>query len=97
MTDFIQNNREYYTDVTGAVSCAQSAGSCTGGVGVGTRAQRPANCTTGVMWWATDQGGDWNTLGGGSNDGTMDKCTATNTWTNAVYTPRTYPHPLGEP
>jgi transcriptional regulator with XRE-family HTH domain len=37
---------------------------------------------------------NWNTSNGSTNDGTLDVCTATNTWTNAVYTPYTYPHPL---
>lgn len=88
-TDFIQNNREYYKDE--GASC--SGASCADGVGVGARASRPGNCTTGTAWWATDQGGNWDTSNGSANDGTLDKCTATNTWTNAVYTPKTYPHP----
>lgn len=59
------------------------------GVGSGTLANRPAACTTGVGYWATDQG-TWNTLG---TDGLFYKCTSTNTWT-LFYTPLTYPHPL---
>jgi hypothetical protein len=92
-TSNIIKNRDYYTD-HGNTNCNQGAGSCTAGVGSGTRAQRPANCTTGVAWWSTDQGGNWNTSNGTANDGTLDICTATNTWTNAAYTPYTYPHPL---
>lgn len=85
-TSRLVQNRDYYI----------STGSFTGtvGVGVGTRASRPATCTTGVAYWSTDQGGNWNTVSGGANDGTLDVCTATDTWTNAVYTPYTYPHPL---
>ncbi len=61
-----------------------------GGMGAGARGSRPGNCTTGTAWWASDQG-TWNSLG---DDGVLDVCTATNTWTNAVYTPLPYPHPL---
>jgi hypothetical protein len=64
------------------------------GVGSGARSSRPGTCTTGVAYWSTDQGGNWNTSNGDANDGTLDVCTETNTWTNASYTPYTYPHPL---
>jgi hypothetical protein len=79
-------NRDYYL----------TASSFTGatGVGRGTRASRPGTCTTGVAYWATDAGGNWDTDNGTSDDGTLDICTSTNTWTNASYTPYTYPHPL---
>jgi len=70
----------------------------TSGVGCGTLANRPATCTTGVGYWATDQ--SCSDLSGvvGVNpttpiSGMLYKCTATNTWT-AYYTPYTYPHPL---
>ncbi len=59
------------------------------GVGAGTLAARPATCTAGVGYWATDQGG-WNTLGA---SGVFYKCVSRNTWALA-YTPLTYPHPL---
>jgi parallel beta-helix repeat protein len=92
-------NRDYYV-YEGNSSCNPGAGACTAGVGSGTLAQRPASCTTntsevggGVAWWATDQGGNWNTSNGTANDGRLYKCTGTNTWT-AYYTPYTYPHPL---
>lgn len=64
----------------------------TSGVGSGTLANRPATCTTGVAYWATDQG-NWNTSGNGFGQGVLYQCSATNTWT-AYYTPYTYPHPL---
>lgn len=79
-------NRDYYKET--------ASFNGTVGVGVGVRASRPATCTTGVAYWSTDQGGNWHTTNGTANDGTLDVCTATNTWTNAVYTPYTYPHPL---
>jgi hypothetical protein len=62
------------------------------GVGSGTIASRPATCTTGVGWWATDQG-SWDTTIAANTSGLFYKCTSTNTWT-LFYTPYTYPHPL---
>jgi hypothetical protein len=53
------------------------------GVGVGLLADRPATCTTGVGYWATDTN-------------TLYRATATNTWT-AYYRPYAYPHPLTFP
>lgn len=82
--DFIQEDREVYVQ--------DSMFDGTSGTGSGARASRPATCTTGVAWWATDQG-SWNTSGSGGQ-GVLDKCTATNTWTNAAYVPYEYPHPL---
>ena len=82
----LQFNRDAYTDegitFNGTV-----------GVGSGTLASRSATCTAGVAYWATDQGGNWDTLHGGANDGQLYKCTATNTWT-LYMTPAIYPHPL---
>jgi len=67
-------------------------------MGCGTPAARPATCTVGVGYWATNQ--SCSNLSGmvGANhtetiSGTLYKCTATNTWT-AYYIPYTYPHPL---
>ena len=80
----IQQNRDFFdytTSFTGAT-----------GTGAGTLASRPATCTTGVGYFATDQG-NWNTSGNGFGSGVLYKCTATNTWT-AYYTPYTYPDPL---
>lgn len=61
----------------------------TSGVGVGVIGSRPATCTTGVGYWATDEG-SWNASG---DDGRLYRCTATNTWT-LHFTPYDYPHPL---
>lgn len=87
-SDVIQANRDYYAYT------ASFDG--TVGVGSGARSSRPSTCTTGVAWWSTDHGGNWDTRNASSQDGTLDKCTATNTWTNAAYTPFAYPHPLTE-
>ncbi len=92
-SSIIAQNRDFYLH-HGNTSCDPGAGTCSAGVGVGTRAQRPANCTTGVAWWSTDQGGNWHKTNGTSNDGTLDVCSATNTWSDGHYTPYTYPHPL---
>ena len=69
------------------------------GLEQGALASRPSTCTTGVAYWATDQG-TWNTTdtaGPQSSvvgvQGELFQCTATNTWT-LFYTPYTYPHPL---
>jgi hypothetical protein len=70
-----------------------------GGVGFGTLANRPATCTAGVGYFATDQG-SWNTSTSNPQgvqqngaDGLLYTCTSTDTWT-LYYTPYTYPHPL---
>jgi len=88
-THIIANRDYYYTN-------ASFDG--TTGVGCGTLASRPATCTTGVGYWATDQSCSSLTgLVGASPatpiSGTLYKCTATDTWTS-YYTPYTYPHPL---
>jgi hypothetical protein len=79
-------NRDYYLHT--------SSFNGTVGIGVGVRAARPTTCTTGVAYWSIDQGGNWSMTNATPNDGTLDVCTATNTWTNAAYTPYTYPHPV---
>lgn len=79
----IKANRDYYNYT------ASFDG--TSGVGVGTLADRPATCTIGVGYWATDQG-SWNKTPGGEQ-GVLYKCTSTNTW-KKYYEPYEYPHPL---
>ena len=76
-------NRDYFT---------YSAGfNGTIGVGEGTLANRPSTCTTGVAYWATDQG-EWNSRNAGP-DGQLYKCVSPNTWA-VGYIPLPYPHPL---
>jgi hypothetical protein len=81
-------NRDYYLYT--------SSFNGTSGVGSGPRSSRPSSCTAGVAYWSTDQGGNWNTSNSSANDGTLDICTSTNSWTNAAYTPYTFPHPLAQ-
>jgi hypothetical protein len=86
-------NRDYYRH-NGNTGCDPDAASCTTGVGVGTIEQRPDDCTTGVAWWATNQG-EWDSTDGEGTplehdnggaapngaDGKMYVCSAPNTWT----------------
>jgi hypothetical protein len=76
-------NRDYYSYT--------ASFNGTAGVGVGTLANRPATCTPGVSYWATDQG-NWNESGSGGQ-GVLYKCVSQNKW-ELYYTPYTYPHPL---
>ncbi len=88
-------SRDFYVENTNQASQSNSVapfdGTNTIGVGHGTLTNRPATCTTGVAYWATDQG-NWNQSGSGEQ-GQLFVCTATNSWT-PYYTPYTYPHPL---
>jgi len=96
----LQSNRDFYLwcNASSPSGCT-SAFNGTVGTGTGTLASRPSTCTTGVAYWATDQG-NWNTASTAGPQssvvgvqGELFKCTATNTWT-LFYTPYTYPHPL---
>lgn len=87
---WIVSNRDYYEH--------NASFDGTSGVGCGTLANRPATCTTGTAYWATDQScTDMTGMVGKAPStpisGTLYKCTATNTWSE-YYTPYTYPHPL---
>jgi hypothetical protein len=89
--DAMFNNADYYLwcNASSPTGCTSFDGSQ--GVGSGQLANRPSTCTTGVAYWATDQG-NWNQSGSGGQ-GELFKCTSTNTWT-LFYTPYTYPNPL---
>ena len=68
------------------------------GVGCGTLANRPAVCSTGQGYWATNQSCTDLTGMVGVNpatpiSGTLYKCASTNTWVS-VGSPLPYPHPL---
>jgi hypothetical protein len=86
-------NRDYYTENVNqaAQTGPTSPFNGTSGMGHGTMANQPTTCTTGVGYWATDQG-NWNQSGSGGQ-GELFLCTAANTWT-LFYTPYTYPNPL---
>jgi hypothetical protein len=94
--------RDWYTDNSGGQQTSPTSpfnGTCntTGNqIGWGTLANRPTTCTTGVSYWATDQG-NWNSSGqnfpNGTSQGQLYKCSATNTWALS-YAPYAYPHPL---
>ena len=88
-TNTFTQNADYYLGTTDTGTQISFNG--TVGVGNGTLASRPSTCTTGVAYWATDQG-SWNQSGSGGQ-GELFKCTATNTWT-LFYVPYSYPHPL---
>lgn len=91
VSDHIKADRDYYNAVSAAAQASPTSPfKGTTGMGFGTLANRPPTCTTnalesggGVGYFATDQGAQ----------GTLYRCSATNTWT-AWYTPFTYPHPL---
>jgi hypothetical protein len=95
----VQSDRDYYQQASNIQTSSTSPFNGSSGTGWGTLANRPTTCTTGVGYFATDQG-SWNTstsnpYGVQQNgaDGVLYKCTSTNTWTS-YYTPYTYPHPL---
>jgi hypothetical protein len=95
----VVSDRDYYLPASGIQTNSTTPFNGTTGTGWGTKANRPATCTTGVAYWATDEG-SWNTSGSNPQgvqqsgaSGNLYQCTATNTWTLS-YTPYTYPHPL---
>ncbi len=83
---YIKSNRDVF--LTDVANCAAGGLSCTKGVGRGTLAQRPGNCSNadfpgtfpGPGYFATDTN-------------TLYRCTSPNTWAT-YYTAYTYPHPL---
>jgi len=87
-------NREWYAEslTQAAQTSPTSPFNGTSGMGHGTLANCPTTCTTGVGYWATDQG-NWNQSGDGFGQGELFVCTAPNTWT-LYYIPYVYPHPL---
>ena len=88
--EFTQN-QDYYLWCNSASPSGCSSFNGTQGVGSGPLSSRPSSCTTGVAYWATDQG-NWNKSGNGGQ-GELYLCSATNTW-SLFYTPYQYPHPL---
>ena len=88
-------SRDFYVENSNQSAQTNSTspfdGTNTVGIGHGSLANRPTTCTTGVGYWATDQG-NWNHSGSGGQ-GQLYICSATNTWT-PYYAPYSYPHPL---
>jgi hypothetical protein len=89
--DHIKPERDYYNAVSASTQTSPTNPfNGATGMGFGTLANRPITCTTntlesggGVGYFATDQG----------PQGTLYRCSATNTW-SAQYQPYTYPHPI---
>lgn len=77
-------NRDFYSQVNGFNGSE--------GMGRGPVSARPSSCTTGVGYWAVDEG-EWDSTNGAAPDGRLYLCTSPNKWTLA-YTPYLYPHPL---
>ncbi|MGZ3744486.1 MAG: hypothetical protein ACXVB1_04035 [Pseudobdellovibrionaceae bacterium] len=93
----IVENSTYWKDNTSCIAPSLCS-NITSGVGCGTLANLPANCTTGTGFWVTNQSCTDLTGSVGVNpanpiSGTLYKCTSTNQWT-AFYKPLAYPHPL---
>jgi hypothetical protein len=89
-SNHIKSNRDYYT--------YNASFDGKSGVGCGKPANRPATCTPGVSYWATEQSCTDMTGMVGTNPatpikGTLYKCNASGQWVTH-YTPYTYPHPL---
>lgn len=89
-SDHIKANRDYYT--------YNASFDGKSGVGCGKPANRPATCSPGVAYWATEQSCTDMTGMVGANPsipikGTLYKCNASGQW-ETHYTPYTYPHPL---
>lgn len=91
----IKENIDWFVQATSFDGTLQTGA----GMGCGILASRPATCTTGAGYWATDQSCssvDTDTVGAHPKtpiSGVLYKCTSPNVWT-AYYTPYTYPHPL---
>jgi hypothetical protein len=94
----IVENRDFYNQDN--TNCPAGGANCTAGMGVGTLAQRPGSCTSGVGYWATDQGtwktaipsqGTWPS----GEQGVLYQCVA-GSW-QIHYTPYVYPHSLVTP
>lgn len=90
-------DREYYNPASAIQSNATTPFNGTTGTGWGTLANRPTTCTTGVGYFANDQG-SWNQSASNpygvqfsGADGLLYKCTSSNIWT-LYYTPFCYPY-----
>jgi hypothetical protein len=95
-TGRVVRNRDYYAEsLNQAVQSSSTSpfdGTKTLGIGHGTLTDRPATCTIGTAYWATDQG-SWNTSSSGGQ-GVLYICGASGWPSTPSYIPYTYPHPL---
>jgi len=91
-TAVCRENEHFYNYKGSLQTTSSSPFNGTTGVGAGIISRRPGTCTTGVGYWATDEG-EWDSSNGATADGRLYLCTSTNTWTLS-YTPYTYPHSL---
>lgn len=85
-------NRDYFSDGANSNEWTTPGAALTAGVAWGKLANRPTSCSSGVGYWATDQG-NWNQSGNGFGQGELFVCTGSSAW-KLQYTPYTYPHPL---
>jgi hypothetical protein len=87
---YVENSNQAQQSSPSSPFDGSTSGGAGTGIGHGTLANRPASCTNGTGYWATDSGPTWNN---GTGQGQLFLCSG-GSWGSAFYTPYTYPHPL---